>query len=50
MTKNVLNQNGKYVQELIDIIEPDFIFNDEPINRFTVTNSKHDNLIHDKSK
>jgi DNA polymerase len=50
MTKKVLNQNGKYVQELIDIIEPDFIFNDEPINRFKVANSKNDNLIHDKSK
>ena len=34
MTKKVLNQNGKYVQELIDIIEPDFIFSKKPINRF----------------
>ena len=26
MTKKALNQNGKYVQELIDTIEPDFVF------------------------
>ena len=26
MTKKTLNQNGKYVQELIDTIEPNFIF------------------------
>ena len=34
MTKRTLNQNGKCVQELIDIIEPDFVFNNEVINRF----------------
>ncbi|MBD1164481.1 uracil-DNA glycosylase [Pelagibacterales bacterium SAG-MED13] len=34
MTKSVLNQNAKYVQELIDNIEPNFIFSDKPINRF----------------
>ena len=50
MTKRVLNQNGKYVQELIDIIEPDFIFSDKPLDRFKVASSKNDNLIHDKSK
>ena len=31
MTKKVLNQNGKYVQELINIIEPDFVFNNKAI-------------------
>jgi len=50
MTKKVLNQNGKYVQELIDIIEPDFIFSNEPIDRFKVASSKNDNLIRGKSK
>ena len=30
MSKKALNQNSKYVQELIDFIEPDFIFNDKP--------------------
>ena len=37
MTKKTLNQNTKYTQELINIIEPDFIFNNKPINRFSVT-------------
>ena len=50
MTKKVLNQNSKYVQELIDIIEPDFIFSDKPLDRFKVASSKNDNLIHDKPK
>jgi DNA polymerase len=36
MTKKTLNQNAKYVQELIDTIEPDFIFSNKPINRFKV--------------
>ncbi len=34
MTKNALNQNGKYVRELIKTVEPDFIFNNKPNNRF----------------
>ncbi|MBD1135724.1 uracil-DNA glycosylase [Pelagibacterales bacterium SAG-MED47] len=33
MTKRTLNQNGKYVQKLINIIEPDFIFDNKPVNR-----------------
>ena len=40
MTKKTLNQNTKYAQELIDMIEPDFFFNNEPINRFNVTKVK----------
>ena len=36
MAKNALNQNDIYVQDLEDIIEPDFIFNNKPINRFNV--------------
>ena len=38
MSKKALNQNSKYVQELIDFIEPDFIFNDKPINRLKTLN------------
>ena len=34
MTKKTLNQNDKYVQKFIDLIEPDFIFNNRPIDRF----------------
>ena len=36
MSKKSLNQNSKYIQKFIDIIEPDFVFNDKPINRFDV--------------
>ena len=44
MIKKTLNQNGKYVQELVDSIETDFIFNNQPINRFKVIkNDKYDN-------
>ena len=42
MTKKHLNQNAKYVQELIDTIEPDFVFNDKPINRFKVLQNNKD--------
>ena len=34
MTKKYLNQNDKYVNDLINSIEPDFIFTSKPINRF----------------
>jgi len=33
MIKRALNQNAKYSQKLLDTVEPDFIFNDKPINR-----------------
>ena len=42
MTKKALNQNSKYTQELIDIIEPDFIFSNKPINRFQNQNNLND--------
>ena len=48
MTKKALNQNGKYVQELIETIEPDFIFNNKPINRFKVTDTNDDVKFEDK--
>ena len=43
MTKKPLNQNSKYVQKLINTIEPDFIFNDRPINRFKVIKNNENN-------
>jgi uracil-DNA glycosylase len=49
MTKKVLNQNGKYVEELINSIEPDFIFNNKPINRFKVIKTNKSNTIQDKT-
>ena len=39
MTKKALNQNSKYARKLIDIIEPDFIFSNKPINRFKNQNN-----------
>ena len=43
MTKKALNQNGKYVQELIDSIETDYVFSNKPINRFKVV-EKNNNI------
>ncbi len=48
MTKRTLNQNGKCDQELIDIIEPDFVFNNEVINRFQGTINNIDKIKEDK--
>ena len=48
MTKKVLNQNAKYVQELINAIEPDFNFSKKPINRLKVI--KNDKEISSQDK
>ena len=50
MSKKAVNQNVKYVQELIDIIEPDFNFNNEPINRFKTADDKDNNNNQEKNK
>jgi uracil-DNA glycosylase len=50
MTKKTLNQNDKYVQELIDAIEPDFVFNNKPINRFKVIDNDISNTNQNKTK
>jgi DNA polymerase len=36
MSKKVLKQNAKYVQNLINAVEPDFVFSNKPINRFNI--------------
>ncbi len=36
MAKKTLNQNAKYVQDLIDSVETDYIFSSKPLNRFKV--------------
>ena len=46
MTKKVLNQNAKYDQQLVNTIEPDFLFSNRPINRFKVIKNTED---HSKS-
>ena len=49
MTKKTLNQNDKYVQELIDIIEPNFIFSNDAINRFQSIKGNNDKINENKS-
>ena len=50
MTKKVLKQNGKYVQKLIDIIEPNFIFDNKPINRFNVIRKDNSDVVQNKTE
>ena len=50
MAKNALNQNDIYVQDLEDIIEPDFIFSNKPINRFNVIETDKNYSNQDKDK
>jgi len=44
MTKKVINQNTKLNQELINTIEPKFIFADKPINRFNILKTNNGTL------
>ena len=48
MTKNVLNQKAKYVQDLIETIEPDFIFSNRPVNRLKIIKDVSENNNQDK--
>ena len=48
MTKKALNQNGKYVQDLINTVEPNFVFGNVPINRFEIIKSNKNNKELDK--
>ena len=41
MTKKVINQKGKFDEKLINTIEPNFIFNDKPINRFNIVENSN---------
>ena len=43
MTKKMINQKGKFDDQLIDIIEPNFVFNNKPINRFNIIENSNDN-------
>ena len=42
MTKKVINQKGKFDEELINTIEPNFVFKDKPINRFNIVENSDD--------
>ena len=40
MSKKVINQNTNYDSELVNSINPNFIFNENPINRLKNTINK----------
>ena len=42
MIKKVINQKGKLDEQLIDTIEPNFVFKKKPINRFNIIKSSND--------
>ena len=42
MTKKVINQKGKFDEELINTIEPNFVFKNKPINRFNIIENSND--------
>ena len=50
MTKKTLNQNTKLVGELINTIEPEFIFSNKPINRFKVIRNNEDKTDENKKE
>ena len=50
MIKKTLNQNAKYVQELLKAAEPDFIFSDKPINRLKVVQNNIDSKNQNKNE
>ena len=50
MTKKVINQNTKLDEELINIIEPEFIYAGKPINRFNILETKDDNEQNNKEE
>ncbi len=50
MTKKILNQNAKYDQEFVNTVEPNFIFNNKPINRLKIFENNINNIEIDKKK
>ena len=50
MTKKVINQKGKFDEELINTIEPNFVFKDRPINRFNINEKSNDEDQIDKAE
>jgi len=39
----MINQKGKFDEQLIDTIEPNFVFKNKPINRFNIIKNNNDN-------
>ena len=50
MTKKVINQKDKFDDELINTIEPNFVFKNKPINRFNFTDNDEDEKQNNKAK
>jgi len=50
MTKKVINQKGKFDDELVNTIEPNFVFKNKPINRFNFTDNDEDEKQNNKAK
>ena len=50
MTKKVINQKGKFDEELINTIEPNFVFKNKPINRFKFTETILEENQNDKTE
>ena len=50
MTKKMINQKDKFDDELINTIEPNFIFKDKPINRFNIIDKNNDSNQADKAE
>ena len=48
MTKKSLDQNMSYREELLNSIEPNFIFSDKPLNRFKILKSENNQNKLDK--
>ena len=48
MTKKTLNQNLKYTEQLINIVEPDFNFSNKPLNRFKIEEIDNGNNYQNK--
>ena len=50
MTKKVINQKDIFDEELINTIEPNFVFKGNPINRFNIVKSNDDTNRTDKTE
>jgi len=50
MTKKAINQKGKFDEELINTIEPNFVFKDKPINRFNIIENNNDSNAANKTE
>ena len=50
MTKKLLNQNAKYDQKFIDKIEPNFVFENKPINRLKIIKKSTSDIEKDRNE